>query len=189
MVAGSNALSQVLSAVGRFSEQEVARFEGECVLREIRKGSELLSLGQVSQSVYLLVSGAAYQFDYDREGIEENILGLYTEGDWCFNNSSFVSQKPSVTIIAAYSDMLVREISLHAIHQLIAASPAFFQLGGLLQKGTERLRYLETANSAGEKYALLSATQPSLLQAFPLKMIASYLKIAPETLSRLRAKK
>ncbi|WP_461791601.1 Crp/Fnr family transcriptional regulator [Pedobacter sp.] len=121
------------------------------MLREIRKGSELLSLGQVSQSVYLLVSGAAYQFDYDREGIEENILGLYTEGDWCFNNSSFVSQKPSVTIIAAYSDMLVREISLHAIHQLIAASPAFFQLGGLLQKGTERLRYLETANSAGEE--------------------------------------
>ncbi|MCY1549131.1 hypothetical protein D9M68_852860 [compost metagenome] len=85
--------------------------------------------------------------------------------------------------------MVVREISINAIHQLIAASPAFYQLGGLLQKGTERLHYLETTNSASEKYRLLLAEQPEFLQAFPLKMIASYLKITPETLSRLRAKK
>jgi len=185
----SNTISVVLSAVGRFSEEDIARFESEAVLRQIRKGNEILSFGQVSQSVYLVISGAAYQFDYDQEGIEENIVGLYTDGDWCFNHASFVSQKPSTTIMRAYSDMVVREISVYAIHQLIAASPAFFQLGGLLQKGTERLRYLETTKSASEKYALLVSSQPLLLQAFPLKMIASYLKIAPETLSRLRAKK
>jgi CRP-like cAMP-binding protein len=188
-MSSTNELSLILSAVGRFSEEDVARFEKEAKLREVAKGGELLALGQVSQAVYLVISGAAYQFEYDHEGITENILGLYSPGDWCFNHASFVGQKPSNSIIKAYSDMVVREISVYAIHQLIAVSPVFFQLGGLLQKGMERLRYLETTNSAAEKYQLLFATQPALLQAFPLKMIASYLKIAPETLSRLRAKK
>ncbi len=188
-MSSSTDLSVVLSAVGRFSEEDLARFESEAMPRKISKGTELLSLGQLSRSVYLVLSGAAYQFDYDGEQMEENILGLYTDGDWCFSHTSFVSQKPATSTIRAYSDMVVREISVYAIHQLIAASPAFFQLGGILQKGTERLRYLEMANSASERYEMLLSSQPLLLQAFPLKMIASYLKIAPETLSRLRAKK
>lgn len=182
-------LSLILAAVGRFSDEDIARFEKEANIREVAKGTELLKAGQISQTVYLVITGAAYQFEYDHEGIEEKISGLYTNGDWCFNHASFVGQKPSTSAIKAYSDMVVREISVHAIHQLIAVSPAFFQLGGLLQKGTERLRYLETTNNATEKYQLLFETHPALLQAFPLKMIASYLKIAPETLSRLRSKK
>lgn len=182
-------LSIILAAVGKFSEEDVVRFEKEANLREVAKGTELLSVGQVSQSVYLVISGTAYQFEYNHEALEENISGLYSKGDWVFNHTSFVGQKPSSSTVKAYSDMVVREISIYAIHQLIAASPAFFQLGGLLQKGTKRLRYLESTNNATEKYQLLFETQPALLQAFPLKMIASYLKIAPETLSRLRAKK
>lgn len=185
----SSELSTILATIGRFSEEDVLRFERESILKKVAKGTELLPLGHTSQSVYLVVSGAVYQFEYDSDGLGEHILGLYTSGDWCFNHASFVGQKPSTSIIKVYSDVVIREISVYAIHQLIASSSAFFQLGGLLQNGVERLRYLETTNNAREKYNLLFTTHPALLQAFPLKMIASYLKIAPETISRLRAKK
>jgi hypothetical protein len=39
-----------------------------------------------------------------------------------------------------------------------------------------------------EKYQFVLQTRPQLVQVFPLKMIASYLKVTPETLSRVREK-
>lgn len=181
-------LFSILAAVGKFSTQDVQQFEEKAILRHFAKGSELLSLGNVS-SVFLLLSGSAYQFELDREEMEEQVIGLYTVGDWCFNHASFVAQRGSQSVIKAYSDITVRELTVFSIHQLLAISPAFFQLGGLLERGIDRLRYFDSANSAKEKYEMLIAKNPALLQAFPLKMIASYLKIAPETMSRLRAKK
>lgn len=181
-------LSAVLSAVGKFSTDDIQQFEQKAILKHYAKGAELLSLGNVS-SVFLVVSGSAYQFELDREEIEEQVIGLYAAGDWCFNHASFVSQRGSQSVIKAYSDLVVRELNVFSIHQLLAISPAFFQLGGLLERGVDRLRYFDSANSAKEKYEMLIAKNPALLQEFPLKMIASYLKIAPETMSRLRAKK
>ncbi len=181
-------LSEILTSIGKFSGNDVLLFEKEAIVRSVNKGEDLLIRGNISQSVFLIESGAAYQFEYDTEEIEENIIGLYTIGDWCFNHSSFVSQQPSRSVIKVYSDIKVREISIFSIHQLIASSPAFFQLGALLERGVERLHYFENANNAREKYNLLISKHPELFQAFPLKMIASYLKIAPETMSRLRAK-
>jgi len=181
-------LFSILAAVGKFSTQDIQQFEEKAILRHFAKGSELLSLGNVS-SVFLLVSGSAYQFELDREEMEEQVIGLYTAGDWCFNHASFVAQRGSQSVIKAYSDVTVRELTVFSIHQLLAISPAFFQLGGLLERGIDRLRYFDSTNSAKEKYEMLIAKNPALLQAFPLKMIASYLMIAPETMSRLRAKK
>lgn len=181
-------LISVLSAVGKFTADDIQQFEQKAVLRHFAKGTELLSLGNVSQSVFLMVSGSAYQFEMDREELEEQVIGLYAAGDWCFNHASFVSQQPSRSVIKAYSDLVVRELSVFSIHQLLASSPAFFQLGGLLERGVDRLQYFDSAN-AKEKYEMLISKNPALLQAFPLKMIASYLRIAPETVSRLRAKR
>lgn len=180
---------ELLSHIGGFTSADAVLFERQTRVISLNKGEELLSKGQVCQAVFLVISGAAYHSEYDQDIMEDNILGLYTIGDWCFDHASFVAQKPSRSAIKAYSDMQVREISVHTIHQLIAISPAFYQFGGLLQKGVERLRYLENAKSAVDKYELLLCSRPELFQAFPLKMIASYLKIAPETLSRIRAKK
>lgn len=185
----TNPIFEILSAVGRFSDDDLLRFEQAAVLKEIPKGKDLLPRGYISQTVYFIVSGSAYQFEMDREEVEENIIGLYAAGDWCFNHASFVSQKPSKSVIRAYSDVVVRALSISAIHQLIASSPAFFQLGGLLERGVDRLRYFDSASTAKDKYEMLIAKKPAFLQEFPLKMIASYLNITPETMSRLRAKK
>lgn len=185
----TNDLFSVLSSVGKFTAHDIQQFEQKAVLKHFTKGTELLSLGQISQSVFLVVSGSAYQFELDREEIEEQVIGLYTAGDWCFNHASFVTQRGSQSVIKAYSDVVVRELSIFSIHQLLASSPAFFQLGALLERGVDRLTYFNSANNAKEKYEMLVSKNPLLLQAFPLKMIASYLNIAPETMSRLRAKK
>lgn len=131
------------------------------------------------------MSGAAYQFCYD--DIDENILDLHIDTDWCLSYSSFITQKPSTVIIKAYSDLTALELTTTVIHELIAISPSFFQLGKILEQTVSRVQYFDNASTALQKHSHLFLSRPELFQRFPLKMIASYLKIAPETLSRIRS--
>ena len=151
------------------------------------KNDLLLVEGNCCNYVYYVISGAAYQFSYN--DIDENIIGLYSEGDWCFSYYSFVNRKPSNTAIKAFSDMEVLELTGNSIHELIGLYPAFFKLGKILEQTITRIQYFDNGSTAFEKHNHLFLSRPDLFQNFPLKMIASYLKIAPETLSRIRGKK
>ncbi|MBX2951781.1 MAG: Crp/Fnr family transcriptional regulator [Leadbetterella sp.] len=177
--------NRILQSMGSFSEREVAFFESKAEREVLGRNAILLKEGEVCRSFFYVLSGMAYQYSY--RDIDENIVELYTEGDWCFNHSSFIRQKPSETFIKAYSDLEGVRLSLISVHELIAASPSFFQLGKLLESGVSRVRYFDEASTAVEKYNHLYGSRPDLFQKFPLKMIASYLKIAPETLSRIRS--
>lgn len=177
--------NRILKSVGKFSEEEVVFFESKTERKVLGRNDILLREGEVCKSFFYILSGTAYQYSY--EDIDENIVGLYAEGDWCFNHLSFIHQKPSEAIIKAYSNLEVLSLSIISVHELIAASPSFFQLGRLLEPSVSRIRYFDKASTAIEKYNHLSVSRPDLFQKFPLKMIASYLKIAPETLSRIRS--
>jgi CRP-like cAMP-binding protein len=177
----------LLDNIGNFGNEEVILFSERVIERNFRKNEILLNEGDVCRSAFYIVSGEAFQFCYD--DIDENIIDLHMENDWCLNHSSFVTQKPSTAIIKAYSGITVLELTITAVHELIAISPSFFQLGSVLEQTVSRVQYFDNTNTAEEKHKLLFSTRPQLFQKFPLKMIASYLKIAPETLSRIRGKK
>ena len=93
-------LHSILNKVGRFTESEAAHVASMMTPRRYKKNQWLLAEGIVCRGISLLVSGAAYQ--YAVNDIDENIIDLYTEKDWVMNYTSFVSQKPSATIIKAY---------------------------------------------------------------------------------------
>lgn len=177
-------LQAALARIGRFDANNVALIEKLLVRKHFKRNEFLLTGGMVCKSVFLIVSGAAYQ--YLVNDIEENVIDLYTENDWVMNYTSFVGQKPATTQIKAYTDCEVLEITIHVFHHLIEVSPVFFQLGKVMEQGMERVHYFDNSLTPLQKYNHLLATKPQLLQQFPLKMIASYLKIAPETLSRVR---
>jgi CRP-like cAMP-binding protein len=182
-----NVTEGLLKSIGHFTAEEVVLFTEKAVSRNFKKNEILLNEGDVCKSAFYIVSGEAYQFSYD--DIDENIIDLHMKDDWCLNHSSFVTQKPSTVTIKAYSELTVVELSLISVHELIALSPSFFQLGKVLEQTVSRVRYFDHANTAEEKHSQLFSSRPQLFQQFPLKMIASYLKIAPETLSRIRGKK
>ena len=77
-------------------------------------------------------------------------------------------------------------MTVYSLHNLIEISPVFFQLGKLLQPTTLRTQFYDDSMTPIEKYKYVLEHRPQLLQRFPLKYIAAYLKIAPETLSRVR---
>jgi CRP-like cAMP-binding protein len=178
-------INQILGKIGRFSEEELNLIHEHCIPRTLKKNEILLEAGQVCRSVYFAVSGAFYQ--YRMHDIDGNIIDLHIENEWFLNYVSFISQKPSVDTLRAYSDSEILEMTVDSLHHLIGASPVFFQLGKLLQAPALRSQFFDEAMTPAEKYNYVLEHRPQLLQKFPLRYIASYLKITPETLSRVRA--
>lgn len=174
-----------LDKIGRFSQTDFERLLKYLVPRQLRKNELLLDQGQVCQSFYFISSGSAYQFRYD--DIEEKVMDLHVQKEWCLSYSSFISQAPSQNIIKVNSETRVFELNVYAIHELIALSPVFLQLGKILEGALSRTQYLDNSMSPSEKYNDLVKVRPLVLQMFPLKLIASYLNMTPETLSRVRS--
>ena len=178
-------LNEVLKTVGKFSQEQLNLFEKHLIKNSFKKNEILLAEGTICTKAWFILSGAVYQFKY--ADIDEHVFDLHCENDWLVGYSSFVTQKPSTTIIKAYSDCEVLEINIDSIHQLIAQSPAFLQLGKILDIAVSRAHYFDNPLTPHEKYNYLMKTKPQLLQNFPLTIIASYLKITRETLSRVRS--
>ena len=174
-----------LDKTGRFSQSDFERLAKYLVRRQLRKNEILLEQGQICRAVYFISSGSAYQFRY--EDVEEKITDLHLPKAWCLNYSSFISQTPSENIIKVNAETTAFELSLTAIHELIAQSPVFLQLGKILEGATTRTHYLDNSMSPSERYNDLVKNRPLVLQMFPLKLIASYLNMTPETLSRVRS--
>lgn len=70
--------------------------------------------------------------------------------------------------------------------------PAYAEFARLLiaevQGFTEDLLLASTTRTAADRYAELLAQRPALARDVPLKILASYLGIAPQSLSRIRAR-
>jgi CRP-like cAMP-binding protein len=178
--------TEILARLGTFSPADVERFDQTVTRLNLVRGEFLLREGTVCRSAYFLLSGSVCQYRED-DG-EPQVIDLHAAHEWCFNHASFVEQRPSTTTLEVYADGTALELSIEQIHALIALSPAFLQMGRILQQGVSRLHYFDNSLTPLEKYEYVLAHRPHLLQAFPLKLIASYLKITPETLSRVREK-
>lgn len=179
--------SEALISTGYYSDQEILFFEKEARLRTVEKSEVLLNPGEVAKSVYFVLTGAIYQYNFKQNG-EINIIDLHAEKDWLLSHRSFVSQTPSNTLISAFTKSTILELSIESVHFLITQSPAFLQLNKLLDQATSRVNFFDDSLTPLQKYKFIFENRPQLLQVFPLKMIASFLKITPETLSRVRDK-
>jgi CRP-like cAMP-binding protein len=175
---------QSLQQIGHLSEQELSLVQNKLGLRSIKKNSFIVQEGNLCQAFYFLNKGSCSHTFTTPEGIEV-ILNLYVENDWLSDYQSFTSQKPSKNNIRAFEDCELVELTVHAFHELIGLSPSFFRIGRLFEK-LQNPETLWNIKSHDEMYKELLAKRPQLIQRFPLKYVASYLRMAPETLSRIR---
>jgi CRP-like cAMP-binding protein len=179
--------SEILRATGSYSDQDVALFEKQASIRHVEKGQVLLRKGEVTRSLFFILKGAVFQYKTGPE-TERDIIDLHLDLEWLFNYTSLIGQKPSECEMEAFVDSTVLELSLETLHYLTGKSLAFLQLNKVLERAVSKLHFFDNSMTPLEKYQFILNTRPQLIQVFPLKMIASYLKITPETLSRVREK-
>jgi CRP-like cAMP-binding protein len=177
---------QSILQIARYPEQEQHLFISHLITKTFSKKDLILKEGQTCRSIYFVNEGALRHCQNADNG-DEITCNLFMENDWVLDMESFVSQKPSKGFIECYSDTELLELSVHGLHSLIAVSQNFLALGSLMNICIRDIKY-DTLPSPEEKYNHLISTRPQLLQHFSLKHIASFLRITPETLSRVRRK-
>jgi CRP-like cAMP-binding protein len=170
---------------GSFCQEDELLIAPHLIKRQFKKDSIVLEEGHICQSFYYVEKGSLRQYR-NLDGFSEMTINLFLENDFVLDHSSFTGQNPSSNIIHTLEDCELIELTIESIHFLIGKSPKFFTLGKILEptaknKGTQLM-------SPEEKYLALMKTVPAYIQRFPLKYIASYLNMTPETLSRVRAK-
>lgn len=129
------------------------------------------------------------QYGVDERG-EEHIINLFIENWWVSDRESLLNQTPSKYFIDAWDDTECLVISKVDLAYLQVQIPAFSRLMTILESNfaismQNRIR-AAISLSAKERYLDLEKSRPEFLQRFPQHIVASYLGINPETLSRIR---
>ena len=174
------------------SEDEITRIKEAFVPKKLRKHQYFLQEGDICKMAGFIKKGAMRQYTVDESG-KENILGLYIENWWVADRESFAQNTPSLFSIDAfeYTELLV--ITQEAFQRLLKGLRFMNELATVL---TERqaLQLLKRVHitktlTAEQRLADLEKTYPAFLQRFPQHIIASYLGMTKETMSRIRANK
>jgi CRP-like cAMP-binding protein len=174
------------------SEPDLLKIEAVCQYKKLRKKQYLLQEGDVWKYNAFIVKGCLRTFHVDDKG-NEHILNFAIENWWTGDRESLHSGKPSIYNIEALEDAEVILITKPDFDQLCQDIPPFNDMiNAILQKSfiasQGRIQNFLSL-SAEEKYLNFMEKYPQLALRVPQGMIASYLGITPETLSRVRKNK
>ena len=128
-----------------------------------RRGEMLVREGELNTSFHLIGQGI-WRGYYLRNGVDVSIW-FATTGESLFSTRGYMGGRPSGTSIEAMSDSLLYRIGRQELEAFFHSSAAAANLGR----------------------RMFEREFPELLQHVPLKHIASYLYITPQSLSRIRA--
>jgi CRP-like cAMP-binding protein len=157
--------------------------------RKLRKRQYFLHEGDVCKYGGFIVKGAMRQYTVDEKGAE-HIVKLTIENWWVSDRESFVMLTPSVYNIDALEDTEVLVITKADYLELINSVPAIVEMSRILDErnyiAMQKRLNASIGMKAEKRYTEFAKTHPEFLNRFPQHMIASYLGITKETLSRIR---
>lgn len=161
-------------------------------LKELKKKEFLLEAGQVCHENYFVTDGCLRMYLVTDKGTEQ-VIQFAIENWWMTDYFSFKSNMPSGYYIQAIEPTKVVAIKRHLQDELFEKLPSlekYFRI--VLEKAyaaqLNRIHYI--FNLGGEEqYRMMVDRYPEFVQRVPQYMLASFLGITPEFLSKVRAKK
>ena len=159
--------------------------------KEVTKGDQILIQGNKANYLYFIEKGILHNY-YLHDGRQVSSW-FYSENQFITAWSSFYQQKASFETIECLEDCILYRISFNDFQKLIADFPAFGNFARLLAE--EILIVLDefakswSFLSAKEKYEQFLNYFPQIELRIKLGLIASFIGISQETLSRIRAEK
>ncbi|MBK9146239.1 MAG: Crp/Fnr family transcriptional regulator [Flavobacteriales bacterium] len=152
------------------------------------RGAFISRVGKVEDRFYIVAQGVQkLSFPHDGADI---CVGFAYGGSWSGEYGSFITRQPARFDVVAVTDSILLGITHGDLQRLYAELPVLERWGRLIAEeallGRAAREIEQMSLSAGERYERLVKRSPQLLQLVPQKDIASYLRMTPETLSRLR---
>ena len=157
--------------------------------KKLRKKQYFLQEGDVSKYVGFIVKGAMRQYSVDEKGTE-HIVHLLIENYWANDRESSIMLTPSKYNIDAWEDTELLITTRAEMIDLMDKIPALVQMTRLMDEknaiANQRRLSSTISNTAEKRYEEFASHHPQFIQRFPQHLIASFLGITKETLSRIR---
>ena len=184
-----NMLLQQLGTINSLSANQTRLISCAFNLSVLKRKEYYLSLGRVNNQIAFLAQGSMRMFTVDAHGYEY-VINIYAEGCWVYNPESFAHEQPSYFYIEALEDCCLLTITKHDLDLLKANIPALEQFMESNYEAElismQNRMHNRMSMTAQERVSDFAISQPAATNRFPQTVIASYLGIKPETLSRIR---
>lgn len=179
-----------LSEKGALSKEDSDFFLERMTRLELKKGHILVKPTQLCNYMYFVEKGITRTYYYKKEKPVTDWLGI--EGSFVTIVDNFINNTPSKKYFEVLEDSVLWSLKNTHFEKLCIINPEIQRFGRMifhntlvaLQEKFDDLHFL----TASERYQRLMDKSPDLLLRVPLSIIASYLGISQETLSRIRAK-
>ncbi|CAM1356901.1 MULTISPECIES: Crp/Fnr family transcriptional regulator [Tenacibaculum] len=184
-----NELHKILEELIGLTDNEWGVFKSLLKKRDVKAKTLIIKEGSIAKNLYFIDSGLLRSY-YFLDGKEINSY-FSCDNQFISIFSSFINQTPSLEILETIEDSCVYELSYYSLSELYTKSANFEKLGRILAEknylcALERTSTMQT-KTAKEKYLdFIKKYNKKIVQRVPQHQIASFLGIAPESLSRVR---
>ncbi|GAB4042685.1 Crp/Fnr family transcriptional regulator [Spirosoma litoris] len=184
-------LREHIEQVTPLTDEEFDYIKTCFTLKRVRKGQYLIHEGDEVRHEYLVLAGVYRVFYMDGEG-KEHIMQFAQKNWWMSDYQAFFGQVKATMFVECLEEGEVLVSTLQAREKLSAdfhKMEHFYKTkltnGYVAQQ--QRIKLL-LSSTPQERYEEFCKLYPDLLQRIPKKLIAEYLGVSRETLSRLSAK-
>jgi CRP/FNR family transcriptional regulator, anaerobic regulatory protein len=173
------------------TEEHKALIKSVLVARHLEKGELLVREGEIPKYGVFVAQGCLRSYVVDNKG-KEHIIQFAPETWWLSDTNSMLHKTPTAFFVDAVepSDVILLDLPSHMnLMQSIPGYSASFQAGFQKHAASKDKRIIATLTAtAEERFENFLKTYPTIAQRVPQHMLASYLGVTPETLSRIRKK-
>ncbi len=180
----------ILSHVPFLSQRDLKVAEKSFSLQKLKKGDIFLKDGDVATKVAFVNKGILVNIFPSTE--KGNIVtGITSEGKFTTVGKSFLTQTPSDEMIMAIEDCEILVITNEQVQEIYLKNKNLERAARFIFEAHKIFRNLKVRwfveRDALKRYEAFAEYSPSIVERVPQYMIASYLGITPESLSRLIA--
>jgi len=184
-------LRAYLEARASFTDDDWAFLRERFVGKALRAGEVLQRAGETATHAAFVAAGCLRSYVIDARG-REHIVQFAPETWWLADVTSLMTGAPSQYFFDAIEDsdlLLIDPASHQKLVERVPGYAASFRTGLQRHSAAKDQRIVASlASSAEERYLEFTRTYPSMAQRLPQWMLASYLGVSPETVSRIRKK-
>ncbi|MEQ8243551.1 Crp/Fnr family transcriptional regulator [Fulvivirga sp.] len=185
----STDLKTYLTSNLNIGEEQITSIVENCTTKKVKKDQFLMREGEVCKYGFFVEKGLLRQYSIDKKG-KEHIISFAPESWFISDRESVYFNQPSAYFIQALEDSQVTMIDESFIQLLSRKLPEFTEFNNRLLHN--HIRHLQNrinlllSATAEDRYLQFITMYPDILLRVPQTMVASYLGITPESLSRVR---
>lgn len=180
---------EYISTKGSLTDDQWAFIESVTAIKKLRKHQLLLKEGDIWNHHAFICNGCVRRYYIDSDALEHTIQ-FSIENWWTGDRESLLNGTPSKYNIEAIENTSVLLIGKEDFDKICIQIPSFSSIiNSILQKSlntTQKRIQADISLSAEDKFLHFMESFPKIANRVPRHMLASYLGVSPETLSRIR---